>query len=129
MNRTEAARFLKVTEGTLQRWVRQGLIRSRDRHGHDFDRGELVRWARDRGMSVAPDSRPRSGKKEAALVGVIERGAVTVGVEASSAMDVFEKAGAWALPVVDGKRFAGLLNKSTLFDHYRRELVAQRQSS
>jgi hypothetical protein len=33
------------------------------------------------------------------------------------------------LPVVDGKRFAGLLSKSSLFDHYRRELVAQQQSS
>jgi CIC family chloride channel protein len=46
----------------------------------------------------------------------------------ADAMDVFETAGAWVLPVVDGKRFAGLLSKSSLFDHYRRELVAQRQS-
>jgi PTS system nitrogen regulatory IIA component len=92
MNRAEAARFLRVTEGTLERWARQGLIRSRDRHGHDFDRDELVRWARDRGMRVDPDSRPQSGKKEAALVGAIERGAVTVGVEASSAMDAIQVA-------------------------------------
>lgn len=47
----------------------------------------------------------------------------------ADAMDVFERAGAWVLPVVEGKRFAGLLSKSSLFDHYRRELVAQRQSS
>jgi PTS system nitrogen regulatory IIA component len=92
MNRTEAARLLRVTEGTLERWVRQGLIRSRDRHGHDFDRDELARWARDRGMRVDPDSRPRSGKKEVALVGAIERGAVTVGVEATSAMDAIQVA-------------------------------------
>jgi CIC family chloride channel protein len=47
----------------------------------------------------------------------------------ADAMDVFEQAGAWVLPVVDGKRFAGLLSKSSLFDHYRRELVAQQQSN
>jgi CIC family chloride channel protein len=46
----------------------------------------------------------------------------------ADAMDVFEKADAWVLPVVEGERFAGLLSKSSLFDHYRRELVAQRQS-
>ncbi len=46
----------------------------------------------------------------------------------ADAMDVFEKADAWVLPVVDGKRFAGLLSKSSLFDHYRRELVAQQPS-
>ena len=47
----------------------------------------------------------------------------------ADAMDVFGRTGAWVLPVVDGKRFAGLLSKSSLFDHYRRELVAQQQSS
>jgi CIC family chloride channel protein len=46
----------------------------------------------------------------------------------ADAMDVFEQAGAWVLPVVDGERFAGLLSKSSLFDHYRRELLAQQQS-
>ena len=92
MNRSEAARFLRVAEGTLERWVRQGLIRSLDRHGHDFDRDELARWARDRGMQVDPDPALQPGKKEAALVGAIERGAVTAGVEASSAMDAIQVA-------------------------------------
>jgi PTS system nitrogen regulatory IIA component len=92
MNRGEAARFLKVAEGTLERWVRQGLIRSLDRLGHDFDRDELARWARDRGMRVDPDPALQPGKKEAALVGAIERGAVTTGVEASSAMNAIEVA-------------------------------------
>jgi CIC family chloride channel protein len=43
----------------------------------------------------------------------------------SDAMEVFEEAGAWVLPVVDGQRFVGLVSKSSLFDHYRRELNAQ----
>lgn len=85
MNRGEAARFLRVAEGTLERWVRQGLIRSHHRHGDDFDRDELVRWARDRGMQVDPHATLQRGKQEAPLLSAIERGAVTVGVEASSA--------------------------------------------
>jgi CIC family chloride channel protein len=42
------------------------------------------------------------------------------------AMEVFEEAGAWVLPVVDEDgRFVGTLSKSTLFDRYRRELIVQ----
>jgi PTS system nitrogen regulatory IIA component len=92
MNRSEAARFLRVAEGTLERWVRQGLIRSLDRHGHDFDRDELSRWARDRGMQVDPHRALQRGKKEAVLLSAIERGAVTAGVEASSAVDAIQLA-------------------------------------
>jgi PTS system nitrogen regulatory IIA component len=92
MNRSEAARFLRVAEGTLERWVRQGLIRSIDRYGHEFDRGELERWARDRGMQFDADPALRPGKKEAALVGAIERGAVTTGAAARSAMDAIQVA-------------------------------------
>jgi len=92
MNRSEAARHLKVAEATLERWVRQGLIRSLDRHGHNFDRDELARWARDRGMQVNLDLTLQRGKKEAALLSAIERGAVTAGVEANSAMDAIQVA-------------------------------------
>jgi CIC family chloride channel protein len=51
----------------------------------------------------------------------------TIPLDASlaEALSVFEQTGAWALPVVDGQRFAGLLSKSSLFDHYRRELSVQ----
>ena len=43
----------------------------------------------------------------------------------TEAMEIFEEEGAWVLPVVDGGRFVGLVSKSSLFDHYRRELNAQ----
>ena len=92
MNRSETARFLRVSEDTLERWVRQGLIRSLDRHGHGFDRDELARWARDRGMRIDPDQALQPGKKEAALVGAIERGAVTTGVKATSAKNAIQLA-------------------------------------
>lgn len=53
---------------------------------------------------------------------------IPLGASLADAMDAFEMAGAWVLPVVDGVRFAGLLSKSSLFDHYRRELVAQQHT-
>lgn len=81
-----------MAEGTLERWVRQGLIRSLDRHGSDFDRDELARWARERGMQVDPEPALRSGKREAALVGAIDRGAITVGAKASSAVGAIQVA-------------------------------------
>jgi CIC family chloride channel protein len=62
------------------------------------------------------------------LVGTMmdpETPTVPLDASLSEALSVFEETGAWALPVVDGRRFAGLLSKSTLFDHYRRELSVQ----
>lgn len=110
MNRSEAARFLGVAEGTLERWVRQGLIRSLDRRGREFDRDELARWARERGMRVDPDPSLRPDEKEAALVAAIERGAVTTGVEASSAMQAIQIA-TQALPQLAPRLRARLLER------------------
>jgi PTS system nitrogen regulatory IIA component len=90
MNRSETARFLRVAEDTLERWVRQGLIRSLDRNGNEFDRDELSRWARDRGIQVDPHPAPRREEKEAALLGAIERGSVRTGVEVRSAVDAIQ---------------------------------------
>ena len=43
----------------------------------------------------------------------------------SAALDKFETSKVWSLPVVEEDRFLGMLSKSTLFDHYRRELQIQ----
>lgn len=62
------------------------------------------------------------------LVGTVMRtDCETVPADASlaDALDVFERSGAWVLPVVEGARFVGLLSKSTLFDRYRAELSVQ----
>jgi CIC family chloride channel protein len=62
------------------------------------------------------------------LVGtMMDAEAPTVPLDASlaEAQTLFEQTGAWVLPVVDGPRFAGLISKSSLFDHYRRELSVQ----
>ena len=43
-----------------------------------------------------------------------------------SALRTFEQAGAWSLPVIENEKFIGMLSKSTLFDHYRREFLVQK---
>ena len=43
----------------------------------------------------------------------------------NKALDKFETSDAWSLPVEEDQRFLGMLLKSTLFDHYRRELQIQ----
>ncbi len=50
---------------------------------------------------------------------------ISVDTSLHDTLELFESAGVWVLPVVDGDRFVGLLSKSSLFDHYRRELNAQ----
>ncbi len=45
-----------------------------------------------------------------------------------SMMDILNKfdiSKAWSLPVVDGDKFLGLVSKSAILDHYRKELKAQ----
>jgi len=90
MNRSEAARLLRVSESTLERWVRQGLLRSLDRRGDSFDPDELARWARERRIQVDRDRAFESEEKESALMRAIDRGAVTTGVSASLATEAIE---------------------------------------
>lgn len=40
-------------------------------------------------------------------------------------LNTFDNTGAWSLPVVENKKFLGLISKATILDHYRKELKAQ----
>jgi CIC family chloride channel protein len=40
-------------------------------------------------------------------------------------LTTFETTRAWSLPVVESKKFLGLISKATMLDHYRKELKAQ----
>jgi PTS system nitrogen regulatory IIA component len=102
MDRTEAARLLNVTEATLTRWVRQGLLRSVDGNGQYFERIELERWAGQRGLSLAAEPRPRPTLPEDLLAAAVERGAVTTGVKPATASEAIEIA-MGALPHLDAR--------------------------
>ncbi|UCH95206.1 MAG: chloride channel protein [Candidatus Aminicenantes bacterium] len=40
-------------------------------------------------------------------------------------LNTFDTTDAWSLPVVENKKFLGLISKATMLDHYRKELKAQ----
>lgn len=40
-------------------------------------------------------------------------------------LNTFDTTNAWSLPVVENKKFLGLISKATILDHYRKELKAQ----
>jgi PTS system nitrogen regulatory IIA component len=90
MDTTEAARLLNVTEATLMRWVRQGLVRSLDGHGQRFEQAELEGWARERGLTLGAAPRPRPAPPEDLLAAAVERGAATSGVKPATASEAIE---------------------------------------
>ena len=44
-----------------------------------------------------------------------------------SAMEKFERSGAWNLPVIEDERYIGFVSKSRIFNAYRKRLLRQRQ--
>ena len=44
-------------------------------------------------------------------------------------LNTFDATGSWSLPVVEDKKFLGLVSKATMLDHYRKELKAQTEES
>ena len=109
MDATEAARLLNVTEATLMRWVRQGLVRSLDGHGQRFEQTELEGWARQRGLSLGAAPRPRPAPPEDLLAAAVERGAATAGVKPATASEAIEIA-VGALPNLDDQARRDLLD-------------------
>jgi chloride channel protein, CIC family len=45
--------------------------------------------------------------------------------ELASVLNLMEREGLSSLPVVENDRFMGMLSKSVLLDHYRKELIVQ----
>lgn len=104
MNRTEAARLLNVAEATLERWVRQGLMRCTDGRGERFERAELERWARQRGLPLGRASRARPTPPADLLAAAVERGAVTAGVKPATASETIAIAVGAVLDLAEGPR-------------------------
>jgi PTS system nitrogen regulatory IIA component len=100
MNRSEAARLLGVTEATLARWVRQGLLRSGSGPGERFERDELERWASQRGLPLGGARPAEPEQPDDLLASAVERGAVVHGVSPATASETIEIA-VTALPGLD----------------------------
>lgn len=91
---TAAARLLGTQRATLERWVRQGLLRGRP--GPDgsisFTRGELEAWARRRGLHLLDRGAERDEPEPDLLADAIARGAYAPRVQAGSAREAIERA-------------------------------------
>jgi PTS system nitrogen regulatory IIA component len=110
MDASEAAELLNVTEATLLRWVRQGLLRSADGRGKRFERSELQRWARQRGLPFGAGPQPQPALPKDLLASAVERGAVTYGVKLATASEAIEIA-VYALPGLDDRTRRHLLDE------------------
>jgi len=104
MDRAEAARLLNVTEATLARWVRQGLLQCASARGERFERVELERWARQRGLPLSPAPRLHPVPADDLLASAVERGAVTAGVKPATASETIEIAVGAALDLAEEPR-------------------------
>lgn len=78
MNLDEAAKHLRVSRATLDRWIRQGLMAEAGLHGGRFDRTQLDAWAARRGIAAAPRRRNDQPARHL-LADACQRGAVTMG--------------------------------------------------
>lgn len=81
-----AAQLLHVSERTIQRWIRQGLFTGASASA-GIDRGELLRWARDHGISIGTRKRESPKTPSDLLAEAVERGAVTTDREPQSAAE------------------------------------------
>lgn len=87
----QAARLLDVRPETLARWVRQGLLRPIDGAGN-FERGELVRWARQRGLSLAGEGKSPWRPGQNLFADALERGELVQDAPCRTASEAIEQA-------------------------------------
>jgi len=53
---------------------------------------------------------------------------ITPDDDLAAIFELFDRTQSWSLPVVQNKKFLGLISKSTIFDCYRRELLIQEET-
>lgn len=90
MDLQAAARFLNVSEATLRRWVRQGLVDGSGPRGERFDEHDLERWARERGLSVERAPSANAAPPADLLADAVERGTVLTDAHADTASRAIE---------------------------------------
>lgn len=79
----EAAELLRVSDKTVYRWIRQGVIPTFRYHGqYRFDRRELESWARYKRISPGGHvGAPREGEEPVNLLVAVRRGGIHYKIE------------------------------------------------
>lgn len=108
MRLAEAAKFLNVTEATLERWVRQGLVAMGPSGTEPFSRADLERWARERGLPYGDTTARAPERAERLFASAVARGSVRRDVRAANASEAI-RAAIWATPGLDQEDRVGVL--------------------
>ena len=87
----EAAELLRVSEKTIYRWLRQGVIPSfRFQGQYRFDRKELEAWARHKRIGSGTAMHLAKGDDEAAdLYSALKRGGIHYKIEGDTPSDIY----------------------------------------
>jgi nitrogen PTS system EIIA component len=92
----EAAELLNVSEKTIYRWIRQGVIPTIKLQGqYRFDRAELQGWARHNriGSTLAGDAADAS-EEDAPLLGAVELGGIHYRIEGDTPEAIYAQVAA-----------------------------------
>ena len=89
----EAAEMLRVSEKTVYRWVRQGLVPNFTVQGqYRFNREELQDWARYKNLSGGATARKPAQEEESVnLFRAVSRGGIHYKIEGESVSDIFRE--------------------------------------
>ncbi len=90
----EAAKFLRVSEKTIYRWIRQGVIPTFKFQGqYRFDSGELEAWARYKRIGgIAQGGAHHGNEEHADILEALKFGGIHYKVEGDSREEIFRNA-------------------------------------
>jgi PTS system nitrogen regulatory IIA component len=88
----QAAALLRVSEDTVLRWIRQGVVPTHKAHGEfRFEREELESWARRNRIGSQFQARPADDNQPAKLHPAVERGGVYSNISGTTPESVFRE--------------------------------------
>lgn len=87
-----AAELLNVSEKTIYRWIRQGVIPSVRLHGqYRFDRRELEGWARHKRIGTPGHTNGTEPEEEISLLRAVHLGGIHYKIEGDAPQDIYRQ--------------------------------------
>lgn len=86
----DAAQLLRVSEDTVLRWIRQGVVPThKSQSDYRFQRDELESWARRNRIGSQAQPRPLDDTQPVQLLAAVERGGIHRGIAGTTPEAVF----------------------------------------
>ncbi len=93
----QAAEYLKVSENTIHRWIRQGVIPVyKIDNVYNFKKDEILAWARYKNIGLGQDVAPSVSsepvpEEEVTLIQAVSNGGIHYGLSGNDPVDIYEK--------------------------------------